>query len=204
MVPLLKDTLWRQRPSRKDTNSWQQVLWLHVILLTKWHLSNKDKFLAEGRAVSLLGGGLLYMYRSNPVIRTPLLPHNSVDMKGCIKYILDTCCEGFCLLCGVSSLEGPLRKQPLCAVCHVYQTLSYFGLIRPVLFPSMLVICNQNYIKHEGWLKKNRLLSGDVHCTCTPSQYNCHVTTATAVKPVLKYHCHEKAPVVKDHNDIPG
>ncbi len=25
-VPLLKDTLWRGHPSRKDTNSWQQVL----------------------------------------------------------------------------------------------------------------------------------------------------------------------------------
>ena len=30
VIPLLKDALNRGHPSRKDTNSWQQVPWMHV------------------------------------------------------------------------------------------------------------------------------------------------------------------------------
>ncbi len=58
VVPLLKDTLYRGHPSRKDTNSWQQVLWMHVMLpLIKGHLSNKDTII--GRKGILIRGGLL-------------------------------------------------------------------------------------------------------------------------------------------------
>ncbi len=43
VVPLLKDTLGRTS-SRGDTNSWHQVLWMHVMLpLTKGQLCNKDR-----------------------------------------------------------------------------------------------------------------------------------------------------------------
>ncbi len=44
VVPLLKDSLQRGHPSRKDTNVWRQVLGMHGMLpLTKGHLSNKDR-----------------------------------------------------------------------------------------------------------------------------------------------------------------
>ncbi len=42
--PSLEDTPLERTPHRKDINSWQQVLGLHVmLLLTKGHLSNKDR-----------------------------------------------------------------------------------------------------------------------------------------------------------------
>ncbi len=56
VVPLLKDALWRRHPSRKDTNSCPEGLWIHVMLpLTKGHLSNKDRIVWQ-KGVSLLEG----------------------------------------------------------------------------------------------------------------------------------------------------
>ncbi len=46
----------------KDTNFWQQVLWMHVGLpLTKEHLSNDTFFYRK--VVSLLEGDLLYIVK---------------------------------------------------------------------------------------------------------------------------------------------
>ncbi len=63
----LQYILYREHPSRKDTEAWQQELWMHVVMLTltKRHLSKKDRIAWQFWVSFLLGGGGTTVYHND-------------------------------------------------------------------------------------------------------------------------------------------